>query len=109
MIRVFLCSVPIDTYLLFVFYSIIFLAVDEIQRVVLNLSEANKVNPMEYSAAYPSEEKPVFFGHYWLEGEVPILQAPNVCCVDYSVANQGKLVAYRFDGETELRKEKFCW
>ena len=76
---------------------------------VMGLSEAVKADPEHNFAAYPSEEKPVFFGHYWLEGEVPSLQAPNVCCVDYSVANQGKLVAYRFDGETELRKEKFCW
>jgi hypothetical protein len=38
-----------------------------------------------------------------------MMQAPNVCCVDYSVAKKGKLVAYRFDGETELKKEKFCW
>jgi hypothetical protein len=92
-----------------VFYSIIFLAVDEIQRVVLNLSEVNKVNPKDHSAGYSSEEKSVFFGHYWLEGEEPMVQAPNVCCVDYSVAIKGKLVAYRFDGETELKKEKFCW
>ncbi len=76
---------------------------------VLNLSETNKVNPKDYSAGYSSEEKPVFFGHYWLEGEEPMVQAPNVCCVDYSVAKKGKLVAYRFDGEAELRKEKFCW
>jgi hypothetical protein len=34
---------------------------------VLNLSEASKVNPKDYSAGYSSEEKPVFFGHYWLE------------------------------------------
>jgi hypothetical protein len=76
---------------------------------VIGLSDAVKADPEHNFAAYPSEEKPVFFGHYWLEGEEPILQAPNVCCVDYSVANQGKLVAYRFDGETELKKEKFCW
>jgi hypothetical protein len=109
MIRVFLCSVPIDTYLLFVFCSIVYLSAEEIHKDVLNLSEANKVNPKDYSAGYPSEEKPVFFGHYWLEGEKPMVQAPNVCCVDYSVAKKGKLVAYRFDGETELRQEKFCW
>jgi predicted MPP superfamily phosphohydrolase len=76
---------------------------------VMGLSEAVKADLEHNFAAYPSEEKPVFFGHYWLEGEVPSLQAHNVCCVDYSVANKGKLVAYRFDGETELRKEKFCW
>jgi hypothetical protein len=76
---------------------------------VVNLSEAVTIDPRYYSPSYPSEEKPVFFGHYWLEGEEPILQAPNVCCVDYSVAKQGRLVAYRFDGESELSTEKFCW
>jgi hypothetical protein len=30
-----------------------------------------------------------------------------VACVDYSVANRGPLVAYRFDGEPELSADKF--
>lgn len=48
---------------------------------------------------------PVFFGHYWLKHE-PVLQRENICCLDYSVAKQGKLVAYRFDGERELERDK---
>ena len=32
---------------------------------------------------------------------------PKVACVDYSVAEVGPLVAYRFDGEPELRAENF--
>jgi hypothetical protein len=76
---------------------------------VMGLSEEVKADPEHNFEAYPSGEKPVLFGHYWLEGEEPMVQAPNVCCVDYSVAKKGKLVAYRFDGETELRNEKFCW
>ena len=76
---------------------------------VRSLSDAVKADPIHNSEAYSPQEKPVFFGHYWLEEKEPIVQASNVCCVDYSVANKGKLVAYRFDGETELRKEKFCW
>jgi hypothetical protein len=52
---------------------------------------------------------PVFFGHYWLKADTPKLQSSNVCCLDYSVANEGNLVAYRFDGEKELNQEKFCW
>jgi len=30
---------------------------------------------------YKGTEKPVFFGHYWMTGE-PLLQKPNVCCLD---------------------------
>ena len=50
---------------------------------------------------YPVTDPPVFFGHYWLKpGEGPSLQAPNVCCLDYSVAKGGLLVGYSFDKET---------
>lgn len=56
---------------------------------------------------YGDEEKPVFFGHYWLENPTPELQKHNVCCLDYSVAKKGKLVAYRFNGETELNPDRF--
>lgn len=57
-------------------------------------------------SGYASTEKPIFFGHYWLRGE-PRIQAPNVCCLDYSVAKGGNLVAYRFDGEKQLSNTKF--
>ncbi|RMG40777.1 MAG: diadenosine tetraphosphatase [Planctomycetota bacterium] len=44
---------------------------------------------------YTEDEPPVFFGHYWLPpGTPPHLQAPNVCCVDYSVAVGGPLAVY---------------
>jgi hypothetical protein len=55
---------------------------------------------------YPAAAPPVFFGHYWLQGQ-PRPQASNVACVDYSVARWGRLVAYRWDGETALDAEKF--
>ncbi len=55
---------------------------------------------------YGEQEKPVFFGHYWLKGQ-PQLFRDNVCCLDYSVAKEGKLVAYRFDGETKLDPGQF--
>ncbi|MFG0289803.1 MAG: metallophosphoesterase [Rhodopirellula sp. JB044] len=57
---------------------------------------------------YPHEAVPVFVGHYWLTGP-PTPLAANVACTDYSVAKGGKLVAYRWDGETELLAEKFEW
>ena len=60
---------------------------------------------------YGENERPVFFGHYWLTG-LPELIRDNVCCLDYSVAGyrgDGRLVAYRFDGEQKLDASKFVW
>ncbi|RKS53763.1 calcineurin-like phosphoesterase family protein [Gillisia mitskevichiae] len=50
---------------------------------------------------YSAADKMVFFGHYWLQGE-PSLYKDNICCIDYSIAKEGKLVAYRLDGESNL-------
>lgn len=58
---------------------------------------------------YGDFEKPVFLGHYWIENPTPELQKHNVCCLDYSVAKKGKLVAYRFNGETELNPDRFVF
>jgi hypothetical protein len=49
---------------------------------------------------------PVFFGHYWRTGQPQVL-APGFACVDYSAGRGDPLVAYRWDGEIELRSEKF--
>ena len=57
---------------------------------------------------YTEEHKPVFFGHYWLKGN-PSLIRNNICCLDYSVAKKGHLVAYRFDGEMELDEGKMVY
>jgi len=51
---------------------------------------------------------PVIFGHYWFEGE-PAVISPKFACLDYSVASNGPLVAYRWDGESELSSEKIVW
>ena len=48
-----------------------------------------------------SENQPVFFGHYWLT-ESPRIENPKAMCLDYSVARGGKLVAYRFDENSEI-------
>lgn len=57
---------------------------------------------------YKSDDKFVFFGHYWLKGE-PTICKKNVCCLDYSVAKEGKLVAYRLDNESELDNSKLIF
>lgn len=57
---------------------------------------------------YKDKDKSVFFGHYWLQGE-PSLYKENVCCLDYSVAKSGKLVAYRLDEEIILDSNKLIY
>jgi hypothetical protein len=61
----------------------------------------------DYSVPYPTDEKPLFLGHYWMEGDIQPL-TENIACIDYSVAKPGgKLVAYRWDGEQKIDTRKF--
>ena len=48
---------------------------------------------------------PVIFGHYWQTGTPDILGS-TTACVDYSAGKGGPLVAYQWDGETELDPQK---
>ena len=51
---------------------------------------------------YGADQKPVFFGHYWLRG-TPEMQAANALCMDYSAGSDGPLLAYRFaEGALDL-------
>jgi hypothetical protein len=68
------------------------------------LSDAEKAGLVHYSG----DERPVFIGHYWLQGTPEVLR-PNVACLDYSAVKYGKLVAYRFDGEKQLDNRNFAW
>lgn len=58
---------------------------------------------------YPEDAKPVFIGHYWMNGPRPELLRHNVACLDWSVAKGGFLCAYRWDGERTLDQGKFVW
>lgn len=49
---------------------------------------------------------PVFFGHYWRTG-APGVDGGKYACVDYSAVKGGPLVAYRWDGEQELKDNRF--
>jgi len=56
---------------------------------------------------YPPNDKPVFVGHYGLEGDrVSGLLAKNVACVDWVPPGDG-LCGYRWEGEPELRLDRF--
>jgi hypothetical protein len=57
---------------------------------------------------YDETQKPVFVGHYWRTGK-PRKLSDNVACLDYSVANKGKLVAYRWSGEKTLSDDNFTY
>ena len=54
---------------------------------------------------YPAMAMPVFIGHYWLSAKEPAILADNVACVDYSVAKDGFLCAFRWNGEQKLTDE----
>lgn len=54
------------------------------------------------AAVYPPDDRPVFFGHYWMSG-APVLQAANAVCLDYSAGTDGPLVVYSLtDGASTL-------
>jgi hypothetical protein len=79
----------------------------------LDDDERNKlpddVVPPEICARFAPDTRPTFFGHYWLTGMPPEPSSPTAACLDYSVARGGTLVAYRWDGEPELSRSKFCF
>jgi len=66
--------------------------------------------PIENEIPKYDQLKPVFIGHYWLKDK-PAPLADKVACLDYSVVDkkEGKLCAYRFDGETNLTPDGFVY
>ena len=54
------------------------------------------------------EDTPVLFGHYWMPGE-PEITFPTAACLDFSVARNGYLTAYRWAGERELSNENLVY
>lgn len=61
----------------------------------------------DHLVEYGHHLPPVFLGHYWMDGK-PAVLAPNIACLDYSVARPGgQLVAYRWQGEQVLSDEHF--
>jgi hypothetical protein len=51
-----------------------------------------------------TEAIPVLFGHYWESGK-PAIHKANAACLDFSVAKEGVLAAYRWSGEASLSSE----
>jgi len=65
--------------------------------------------PAETHHRFAPDGKPTFFGHYWFSKMPPAPTSPTTACVDYSVARGGTLVAYRWDGEQKLSRDKYCF
>lgn len=76
--------------------------IDNLPEQPIKMSDLNSLD------FYRDNDKKVFFGHYWLKGE-PSLYKKNICCLDYSIAKGGKLVAYRLNGETVLDNKNLIY
>ncbi len=68
------------------------------------LSDSQKAELMLYGP----DEPILFVGHYWQEGRPHPIRS-NLACLDYSAVKFGKMVAYRWDGESRLDREHFVW
>lgn len=81
------------------------ISIEPIEKLTEQPIEVSALKSPEF---YHINDKKVFFGHYWLRGE-PSLYKDNICCLDYSVAKGGKLVAYRFEEEKILDKRNLIY
>ncbi len=63
-------------------------------------------DPIDTNGLIYTDDVPVLFGHYWQTG-TPGIYSPTTASVDFSVAAEGHLVAYRWEGERELRNDHF--
>jgi len=61
----------------------------------------------DYEFYYEKKHIPVFFGHYWMDAKKVKLMSTNACCVDYSIAKEGILVAYRHTQREALSDNYF--
>jgi hypothetical protein len=64
---------------------------------LFNCPDNLKHMELEHTPEEIPDDKPIFFGHYWLKEDEPKLSKSNAICLDYSVAKNGHLVAYSLD------------
>lgn len=69
-------------------------------------TKISSIDSRESWDVYPSDAPPVFVGHYWLPPQMPE-PFHNVICLDYSVAKDGFLTAYRWEPGYELKPQSF--
>jgi hypothetical protein len=81
------------------------ISIEPIESLPDQKIELTVINSNNY---YQAKDKIVFFGHYWLKDE-PSFYRANICCLDYSVAKGGKLVAYRLGQESILDRNNLIY
>lgn len=64
-------------------------------RAVMDLPDDKDYKPLPMDFTLDTD-KPIFIGHYWLDG-VPACLSSQVVCTDYSAGSTGFLTAYQFD------------
>lgn len=67
---------------------------------------------IEVSQDYVYDEQiPVFYGHYWRQGEPQHLHdwTDYAASVDFSAVKGGALTAYRWSGETRIDPAHYVW
>jgi hypothetical protein len=69
----------------------------------------SEVDALERSYCYRADI-PVVYGHYWRTGTPERGQdwTSHTACVDFSAVNTGDLVAYRWNGEHEIRPDHYA-
>lgn len=78
---------------------------------LLPSSQRHLIADMDWPAYLVIDEiqgAPVFVGHHWFSGH-PAIESEKLACLDWSVAKNGKLVCYRWDGEQTLSNNKLAW
>lgn len=81
------------------------ISVESIENLPELRIELSELKSLDY---YHDLDKNVFFGHYWLNGN-PSLYKKNICCLNYSVAKGGNLVAYCLDENKFLDSRNFIY
>ncbi|MFB6348242.1 metallophosphoesterase [Moraxella sp. ZJ142] len=64
-------------------------------RARMNLPDDCDIKPLPIDFRLDTA-KPIFIGHYWLDG-TPAILSGSVVCTDYSAGTTGHLTAYQFD------------
>ena len=73
------------------------------RQVAMSVPDINHLPdaPVPYDllkTIYPLDDKPVFFGHYWMSGP-PECHSTNALCLDYSAGTDGPIVTYAYSAE----------
>ena len=70
---------------------------------------SRQVNDPKYLSYVYKDDVPLFYGHYWRQWE-PVHRdewTTYTACVDFSATRGGTLVAYRWSGEPEIKRENY--